>query len=551
MSDPFAPSPGPRIKPIEVPGLGKPFDLVKREDGSVVLTVGRGDSNDLALDPDRFPSVSGEHARFELVDGQLRVVDLGSRNGVLVNGESIDGSSPLVVGDQIRLGSVGPRFLVVGGRGLSDTVFVRAPDVVGDRMESMVAQGSRRTVVRVGLVLTLLLTALGFLLFRLAEGRDERARTMEEQLARAADEISALEQRSNEREALATSERSSREERIRALEAVLEERTRELQSSIDSRSAEEAQLQARINQLEASGASRTVLESVQAELQQTRSELEATRGELDTAKRQVEMLDPVNLAQSRLSGVRQVRRSIVLIENRTRIRDEETGAFMYVQGIGPASTPNFEGLGDELSLESTGSGFCIDSEGWILTNAHVVERPRSAALMTLGGTPGLETVHELRVVFSGTPERYPARVERVAAGGVDLALVKIEPFDGMPWLDGFEANIQPPEAGSDIFLFGFPLGHLAVQEGETVIASTFRGILSRNVGGQMQVDAGVHPGNSGGPITDALGRVVGIVESVQAGPDRSAVYTIGYGIPIAEAARVWPLPEPDASEEDD
>ncbi|MEL6715688.1 MAG: serine protease, partial [Planctomycetota bacterium] len=98
----------------------------------------------------------------------------------------------------------------------------------------------------------------------------------------------------------------------------------------------------------------------------------------------------------------------------------------------------------------------------------------------------------------------------------------------------------PPPAGSDIYLFGFPLGNLAVQEGETVIASTFRGILSRNVGGQMQVDAGVHPGNSGGPITDAAGRVVGVVVSVQALPDRTAVYTIGYGIPIARAADLWP-----------
>ncbi|MEE2940097.1 MAG: trypsin-like peptidase domain-containing protein [Planctomycetota bacterium] len=544
MTDPFAKSPGPRIKPIEVPGLGRPFDLIERDDGTVTLLVGRGAGNDVALDPDRFPSVSGEHARFELVGGELRVVDLGSRNGVLVNGEPVDGSALVVVGDQVRLGSVGPRFLVVGGRGLSDTVFVRAPDVMGERVETMVERGSRRTVLRVaGLLSLLVLTAAGALWW-VDEGSDERARSLEEQLELAAAEIAALEERSLRSEARASSERAAREERIRALEASLEDRTSLLSSSISERGQEEARLLARIEELESSGASRAAMESVRLELSQTRAVLEATRGELDTAKRRVELLDPVNLAQARLSGVRQVRRSIVLIENRTRIRDVETGGFMHIEEIGPTPTPNFDGRGDEVSLESTGSGFCIDADGWILTNAHVIERPDSPALLTLSSTPGLEAFHELHVVFSGTPARYPARVEAVAAGEVDLAIIKIEPFPEMPWLEGFDSEAPPPEPGSDIFLFGFPLGHLAVQEGETVIASTFRGILSRNVGGQMQVDAGVHPGNSGGPITDARGRVIGIVESVQAGPDRSAVYTIGYGIPIAEARRLWPRATP-------
>ena len=48
---------------------------------------------------------------------------------------------------------------------------------------------------------------------------------------------------------------------------------------------------------------------------------------------------------------------------------------------------------------------------------------------------------------------------------------------------------------------------------------------------------------SGGPITDTVGRVVGIVVSVQALPDQTAVYTIGYGIPIAAAAGLWPPAE--------
>ena len=152
----------------------------------------------------------------------------------------------------------------------------------------------------------------------------------------------------------------------------------------------------------------------------------------------------------------------------------------------------------------------------------------------------IDPVLELHAVFSGETRRHPVSVVRRADEGVDLALVRIEPFDGMPHVRDFELDAAPPEPGSDIFLLGFPLGHFALQEGERVIASTFRGILSRYVGGQLQVDAGVHPGNSGGPIVDAHGRIIGVVFSVQSLPDQTAVYTIGYGIPVAEVARVWP-----------
>jgi S1-C subfamily serine protease len=139
-------------------------------------------------------------------------------------------------------------------------------------------------------------------------------------------------------------------------------------------------------------------------------------------------------------------------------------------------------------------------------------------------------------------------VVRVAdQNGDDLALVKIEPFEHMPHLADFDIGVELPPPGSDVFLFGFPLGNYALQQGDTVIASTFRGILSRVVDRYLQVDAGVHPGNSGGPVTDGSGRVVGVVFSVQALPDHSAVYTIGYAIPVSEVAKVWP-PPPDWSE---
>lgn len=542
MTDPFAPSPGPRLKPVELPGFPKPIDLrPSGPDGTCSLTVGRSEDNDLALTGDNFPSVSAEHARFEYSGGVLRVFDLDSRNGVLVNGRTITGDARLKLGDQVRLGSVGPRFIIVGGRGVSDTVFVRNEDVMGEkgrRVEEIVKRGTRANFLR---VLVLLVALLGAALWYLNENAKRRDANYKGQLLEASLQISQMQEREIKDERI----RAAQELHFQAVERDLQARTKELEGNLMGRIADEQRLVKRIEELESNGASKDVLDRVERELATTREELGAARGELVDAQRKVDMLDPVNLAQARLTGVQTVRRSIVLVENRMRIRRRSTGKYMHVEGFGPMASPNFEDKGEELALESTGSGFCVDGEGWIITNAHVIEKPESQALRTLVEDTDLEPVQDLAVVFSDTGERHPARIETVAKDGVDLALVKIEPFKDMPHLNGFATDVEPPLAGSDIYLFGFPLGHLAVQEGETVIASTFRGILSRNVGGQMQVDAGVHPGNSGGPITDAQGRVVGVVVSVQALPDRTAVYTIGYGIPISDAANVWPPKPPE------
>ena len=85
--------------------------------------------NDIALVEGRYPSVSAHHCRFARRGEVLTVEDLGSSNGTLVNGQPIDGAVELAVGDLVRLGSVGPKFLVVGGRELNDTVFVRREEL--------------------------------------------------------------------------------------------------------------------------------------------------------------------------------------------------------------------------------------------------------------------------------------------------------------------------------------------------------------------------------------------------------------------------------------
>ncbi|MFT7170353.1 MAG: S1-C subfamily serine protease/pSer/pThr/pTyr-binding forkhead associated (FHA) protein [Paracoccaceae bacterium] len=557
MKDPFAPKAALRLKPVDVPGFPAPLDLRASVDSSAQLggssaslTIGREDDNDVALSGGGFPSVSSHHARFEMRGSELWVIDLDSRNGVLVGGETIQGERRLELGDQVRLGSVGPKFLVVGGRSLEETVFVKRETLRKGStrdMEQMVERGARRTSRLIALLGVVVASAIAFAVWdkgKAEEQQQSRDLAYEDELRGAAAQIAALEERELKRADEAIEQEAKREGEIARLEANLAERTTELEATLEERSEDERALVTRIAGLEETGASREVLERVERDLLAARSELTRTRDDLATARRRVDLFDPVNLAQARLVGVKAVRRSVVLIENRVKLRNNKSGETLYLEAMGSGASrtvrPNYESIGEEFGIESTGSGFCVDKDGWILTNAHVITSPNTELLRDLSRPRAIDQVVELNVVFSGDSTRHPAKVMAIAEGNVDLALVKIEPFEGMPTLDGFRTDAKAPQAGSDIYLFGFPLGHMAVQEGKTVIASTFRGILSRNVGGQMQVDAGVHPGNSGGPITDSAGRVVGVVVSVQAGPDRKAVYTIGYGIPIANAAGLWP-----------
>ena len=73
------------------------------------LTVGRGETADVVIDHE---SVSHEHAAFELFDGGFRVRDLGSTNGVRVNGAKVS-VADLKHGDRVELGSLALRYVVV------------------------------------------------------------------------------------------------------------------------------------------------------------------------------------------------------------------------------------------------------------------------------------------------------------------------------------------------------------------------------------------------------------------------------------------------------
>jgi S1-C subfamily serine protease len=161
-----------------------------------------------------------------------------------------------------------------------------------------------------------------------------------------------------------------------------------------------------------------------------------------------------------------------------------------------------------------GSGFALGPDGLVLTAAHVVS----------------EKTVEIR---SRNGAVYVGHVVRLSRK-YDVALVALEkpPAAGLPCLD---LELVPPNAGADTFAIGSP----ASQE---LAFSLTRGIVSglRLLDGValIQTDASLSPGNSGGPLLNAQGRVVGVVSRKIAG---QAVEGLGFAVQIADGLRALGL----------
>jgi S1-C subfamily serine protease len=514
-----------RLKPLQIAGLHENVPITAEG-----ITLGRSEHCSLRIPEGSYPYVSSSHARVWLLDGEPLVEDLGSKNGTQLNGRSIQ-RSRIANGDVIQLGSLGPRFAVVSGevdqdtlptmalptgngrptRELTQTTLFRIKTALGipsdADVSTLIRQRGRRLAWLAwgSVVIAVVVAVLWFI--------GENARSADEELrARLATEAVAIEE---QRQAWELERRRFEQQQ----NAWIEEKSRlEEESRV---------LQERLQRLEqGAGASST--------------ELHQLRQHLADARSQLELYDPVNVEQARLRDVRRITKAVVFIETEMRFRHRKSGELLHAEEADEDTLRlNVDGSGDVYTLESSGSGLCI-SGGWIVTNAHVVKPDADLGPMArYSDTFAAEVL--LDVIFSGTAERHAAElVKAVLDGDVDVALLRIAPFEGMPALDGLDLSVPVPEPPAEVYLAGFPLGRMAVQQGEVVTASTFKGILSRVVGPFFQVDAAVHPGNSGGPVMDNHGHILGIATRVQRTPSGEYEPTIGYVTPIGVLQHVWP-----------
>ena len=150
---------------------------------------------------------------------------------------------------------------------------------------------------------------------------------------------------------------------------------------------------------------------------------------------------------------------------------------------------------------SYGSGAIIDEDGWIVTNAHVVEGARAVYVELLR----LRETGETGSILRPRSRRLPARV--VGADlETDLAVLKVE-ASGLPALP--LADSEQLHQGQLVLAFGSPLG-LENSASLGVVSSVARQLKPDSPMIYVQTDASINPGNSGGPLVDVEGRMVGL-----------------------------------------
>jgi S1-C subfamily serine protease len=188
----------------------------------------------------------------------------------------------------------------------------------------------------------------------------------------------------------------------------------------------------------------------------------------------------------------------------------------------------FDSGGSALEDEGEGgqgSGFVIDGDGYIATNAHVVTTERR------NGTARADDVY---VEFSDG--------NRVAADIVgddpnaDVALIKVDPagLSLTPLRLGSSASLA---VGEPVAAIGSPFGEKQSLSIGVVSAldRTIRSLTRFQIGDAIQTDAAINPGNSGGPLLDARGQVIGINAQIQS--QSGGGEGVGFAIPVDTVRR--------------
>lgn len=190
-----------------------------------------------------------------------------------------------------------------------------------------------------------------------------------------------------------------------------------------------------------------------------------------------------------------------------------------VDGVGPAVVSVMIGgsaRGRRPEMTGAGSGVIFTPDGYILTNSHVVHQAdRLEVMMTDGRQFGATLIGE--------------------DPSTDLAVIRIDAF-GLPYASF--GNSRALRVGQLVIAIGNPLGFQSTVSTGVVsaVGRSLRGVSGRLIEEIIQTDVPLNPGNSGGPLVDSRGRVIGVNTAII-----RMAQGISFSVPIDTAK--WVIPQ--------
>lgn len=203
--------------------------------------------------------------------------------------------------------------------------------------------------------------------------------------------------------------------------------------------------------------------------------------------------------------------AVVNIDSTSNWANARDPKSFFHPGDGSSEAPTPRDL--DTPRQGSGSGFLIDREGFILTNHHVIE---SAERITVTLADG----RAFRAEVVGTD---PA---------IDVALLKIAGSHDLP--EAPLGNSDELRVGEWVCAIGNPLGYVhSVTVG--VVSFIGRKLFDASLDAYIQTDAAINFGNSGGPLINSRGEVIGINSAIS-----SRASNIGFAVPINQAVGILP-----------
>src|SRR4051794_12126174 len=202
------------------------------------------------------------------------------------------------------------------------------------------------------------------------------------------------------------------------------------------------------------------------------------------------------------------------------IYKNEGRGVVFIQSEGVSGGSDL--FGQQQQGTATGSGFVVDKNGTIVTNAHVVD---GASKVTVGLEQGGDQI-DAKVM--GVDNDSDVAVLKIDPNGKDLTVLPL-------------GNSSKLEVGDPVVAIGNPFGlQRTVTTG--IVSALQRQVDAPSgfpINDVIQTDAAINPGNSGGPLLDANGNVIGINSQIQTGGGQGSV-GIGFAVPVNTVKQLLP-----------